>query len=102
MFLPKFKLTEDGHEVTCQSNHLGKFFLRNVAWLLLTTILGHFLLTELLLPKLERSSSGARIVNVSSKLHLNADTANIEVMNDKKKYGMFKTYARTKLANVGF
>lgn len=71
-----------------------------MCFLVRQTHLGHFLLTELLLPKLEQSPSGARIVNVSSRLHMTADTASIEVMNDKKKYGIFKTYARTKLANV--
>lgn len=58
------------------------------------------MLTELLLSKLENASTGARIVNVSSKLHLNADCANVEKMNSKKDYGMFQAYARSKLANV--
>lgn len=83
MFIPKFTLTEDGHEICGQSNHLG-----------------HFLLTELLLAKLEESPSGARIINVSSKLHLRADSASIELMNSKKDYGMFASYERSKLAQV--
>jgi len=83
MFLPKYKVTEDGHELTVQSNHLG-----------------HFLLTELLLTKLENSPNGARIINVSSKLHVNADSSSIEKMDSKKDYGIFKAYARSKLAQV--
>lgn len=58
------------------------------------------MLTELLLPKLENAPSGARIVNVSSKLHLNADSGSVEKMNSKKDFGMFASYARSKLANV--
>ena len=46
------QLTEDGQEMTFQSNHLG-----------------HFLLTNLLLGKLQAAKDGARIVNVSSSAH---------------------------------
>ena len=44
-------ITEDGNELTIQSNHLG-----------------HFLLTNLLMEKLEETP-GSRIVNVSSIAH---------------------------------
>ncbi|XP_024873070.1 retinol dehydrogenase 12-like [Temnothorax curvispinosus] len=44
-----YEKTEDGNETTLQVNHLG-----------------HFLLTLLLLPKMQSSSSSCRIVNVSS------------------------------------
>uniref|UniRef100_A0A914CW33 Uncharacterized protein n=1 Tax=Acrobeloides nanus TaxID=290746 RepID=A0A914CW33_9BILA len=81
MFRPKFELTKDNHEVTWQSNHLG-----------------HFLLTELLLPKL-RKSQGARIVIHSSKLHLNADTIDPDVVDSKKHWGRISSYNRSKLAN---
>lgn len=84
MGYPRFEKTVDGHELTWQSNHLG-----------------HFLLTELLLPALERSEDGGRVVNVSSKLHLNADTVDPEVCDSPKHFSRWvKTYARSKLANV--
>ncbi|KAH7707229.1 oxidoreductase [Aphelenchoides avenae] len=87
MFYPKFETTADGHEMAWQSNYLG-----------------HFLLTELLLPKLERSPDGGRVVNVSSKVHLKADSVDPEIVASKQHYSRFKmggmTYARSKLAQV--
>lgn len=47
-----FENTEDGFETQLQTNYLG-----------------HFLLTFLLLPKLQSSAPGCRIVNVSSVAH---------------------------------
>lgn len=44
-----YEKTEDGNEMTLQVNHLG-----------------HFLLTLLLLPKMQSSSPSCRIVNVAS------------------------------------
>jgi hypothetical protein len=56
-----------------------------------------------LLPALERSEDGGRVVNVSSKLHLNADTVDPEVCDSPKHFSRWvKTYARSKLANVCF
>ena len=45
--------TEDGNEMTLQVNHLS-----------------HFLLTLLLLPKMQLSSPNCRIINVSSIAHM--------------------------------
>jgi NAD(P)-dependent dehydrogenase (short-subunit alcohol dehydrogenase family) len=82
-----------------------KKFFRKVRSVFLTStecmIVGHFLLTELLLPKL-RKSQGARIVIHSSKLHLNADTADPDVVDSKKHWGRISSYNRSKLANVSF
>lgn len=82
MFVPTYKTTEDGNELVAQSNHLG-----------------HFLLTELLIPRLEAAPE-ARVVNVSSKLHSTADCADLDVMDSKARYGILQSYARSKLANV--
>lgn len=84
MFYPKFEKTSDGHEMTWQTNYLG-----------------HFLLTELLLPKLEKSADGGRIINVSSKLHRKAETVDMDICDSKKHFDRWiKTYARSKLASV--
>ncbi|KAE9548717.1 hypothetical protein FO519_008067 [Halicephalobus sp. NKZ332] len=78
-----FEKTVDGHEVIFQTNYLG-----------------HFLLTHLLLPKLEKSDS-PRIVGLSSILHLNADNVDQKTVEDEKKFSwMLGTYSRSKLANV--
>ncbi|XP_072748735.1 retinol dehydrogenase 11-like isoform X2 [Anoplolepis gracilipes] len=57
-----YEKTEDGIEMTLQTNHLG-----------------HFLLTLLLLPKMQSSSPGCRIVNVSSITHIYANIGGINV-----------------------
>ncbi|PAV62704.1 hypothetical protein WR25_25827 [Diploscapter pachys] len=82
MFYPKFEKTVDGHEMTWQSNYLG-----------------HFLLTELLLPALKRAQHG-RIINVSSKLHHKSKKIDLTTVDDKKAFGMMQPYNRSKLANV--
>ncbi|PIO61039.1 hypothetical protein TELCIR_17451 [Teladorsagia circumcincta] len=83
MFYPKYEKTVDGHEMTWQSNYLG-----------------HFLLTHLLLPALEKAEK-ARIVIVASKLHLLSKSLDLETIDDAKKYGFigFAQYNRSKLAN---
>lgn len=82
MFYPKFEKTVDGHEVTWQTNHLG-----------------HFLLTHLLLPALEKAPK-ARIIIVSSSLHQKSKSLDLATIDDKKKFGIFDPYNRSKLANV--
>jgi hypothetical protein len=58
---PRRVLTEDGIELTMAANHFG-----------------HFLLIQQLLPHLERSSTGGRIVNVGSALAHNASAFAID------------------------
>lgn len=79
--------TKDGFETQFGTNHLG-----------------HFLLTELLLPALERGAP-SRIVNLSSCYHdkamgregrIDFDDPNFE----RRKYDGWEAYAQSKLANL--
>ena len=82
----KRELTEDGHEMQFQVNHLG-----------------HFLLTQLLRDPLAKAPA-ARVVNVSSTGHTFAkqglDFDDLEW--ERRKYRGFLVYCATKLANVLF
>ncbi|CAL1680310.1 unnamed protein product [Lasius platythorax] len=78
------KKTEDGFELQLQSNHIG-----------------HFLLTLLLLPKMQLSAPGCRIVNVSSLAHV-FGKIHLNDMNLERSYGSLKAYAQSKLANILF
>uniref|UniRef100_F1L7F0 Retinol dehydrogenase 14 n=1 Tax=Ascaris suum TaxID=6253 RepID=F1L7F0_ASCSU len=82
MSYPRFEKTNDGFETTWQTNYLG-----------------HFLLTELLLPIL-RNAPSARIINVSSSLHKRADSVDAAVVNSKAHFNRTQPYNRSKLANV--
>lgn len=77
--------TKQGHELQFGTNHLG-----------------HYLLTELLLPKL-KASGPARVVNVSSEAHRmmpeSIDTIYDDVGMDKS-YSGWASYSRSKLSNV--
>lgn len=78
-------MTEDGFELTWQSNHLG-----------------HFLLTESLLPLLKKSASTGfrpRIVNVSAMGH-QFGQMNWDDLNHEQGWTSTKAYCQTKLANV--
>lgn len=79
-----YEKTEDGNEMTFQTNHLS-----------------HFLLTLLLLPKMQSSSPGCRIVNVSSFIHIFADI-DFDDINLEKSYTPVKGYKQSKLANILF
>jgi NAD(P)-dependent dehydrogenase (short-subunit alcohol dehydrogenase family) len=86
MFTPEGK-TKDGFETQFGTNHLG-----------------HFLLTELLLPTLKQSAP-ARIVILSSCFHDNAQGREgkifFEDLNfEKRKYDGWEAYAQSKLANL--
>jgi retinol dehydrogenase-13 len=79
--------TEDGFELQFGTNHLG-----------------HFLLTELLLPAL-KAGAPSRIVNVSSCFHDKAmgreGRIDFEDLNfERRKYDGWSAYAQSKLANL--
>jgi retinol dehydrogenase-12 len=81
--------TKDGFELAFGTNHLG-----------------HYLLTRLLLDRIEKSAPAgtpARIVNVSSHSHYSADTIDFEAVQDASRTvtGLHE-YEVSKLANVLF
>lgn len=75
--------TEDGYEMQFAVNHLG-----------------HFLLTNLLLDLLKRSTP-SRIIVVSSKLYKYGDI-NFDDLNSEQSYDKAFSYSRSKLANLLF
>uniref|UniRef100_A0A915PT73 Uncharacterized protein n=1 Tax=Setaria digitata TaxID=48799 RepID=A0A915PT73_9BILA len=87
MLYPKFKLTDDGHELVWQTNYLG------------ATFPGHFLLTELLLPLL-RAAPAARIVNVSALAHFYADPIDFLLIDRREGWDSRQSYSKSKLAMV--
>ncbi|GMT17785.1 hypothetical protein PFISCL1PPCAC_9082 [Pristionchus fissidentatus] len=83
LWLSDFEKTMDGHETTWQTNHLGPF-----------------LLTELLLPLVEKAEEG-RIVNVASALHRKSPVIDLSSIDSKDGFGSaYIAYNKTKLANV--
>ncbi|KAK2902776.1 hypothetical protein Q8A67_007489 [Cirrhinus molitorella] len=83
MMCPKW-ITEDGFETQLAVNHLG-----------------HFLLTNLLLGMLKRSSP-SRVVNVSSIAHVGGKIEFEDLFFDKRPYSSLLSYKQSKLANVLF
>ncbi|RDL31496.1 Uncharacterized protein BP5553_09705 [Venustampulla echinocandica] len=81
-----YGLSQDGYELQFATNHLS-----------------HFLLTNLLMPKILAAGPGARIVNVSSTGHLLHDV-NWESLdfNGGKDYQPFDSYGQAKTANILF
>ena len=73
----------DGIEMTFALNHLG-----------------YFLLTGLLLERLQ-ANGGGRIVNVASEAHRGA-RMDLEDPQGRKRYSGWRTYRRSKLANILF
>ena len=76
-------LTADGIEMTFALNHLA-----------------YFLLTNLLLSAL-KAGAPARIVNVTSEAQRNG-TVNFDDLQGAKRYGGFRAYSQSKLANLLF
>uniref|UniRef100_UPI0037E73FDB retinol dehydrogenase 12 n=1 Tax=Semicossyphus pulcher TaxID=241346 RepID=UPI0037E73FDB len=83
MMCPQGK-TEDGFETHLAVNHLG-----------------HFLLTNLLLPKL-KSSAPSRVVTVSSIAHKGGRIDFEDLFFDNRTYSPMESYKQSKLANVLF
>ncbi|CAI5454053.1 unnamed protein product [Caenorhabditis angaria] len=83
VLMPKFELTEDGFEKTWQTNYLGPF-----------------LFTEILLPAINKSENGGRIVNVSSIAHDRVDILDFDQINNENQFGEWKTYGESKVANI--
>merc|ERR1719492_8795 len=84
MACPQMK-TKDGFEMQLGTNHIG-----------------HFLLTNLLMPQLKKAAPGARIVNVSSLAHTSG-TMNWEDLHyENTPYHRFTAYSQSKLANILF
>jgi NAD(P)-dependent dehydrogenase (short-subunit alcohol dehydrogenase family) len=77
------ELTAEGFERTWALNHLAEF-----------------LLTHLLLERLE-ASAPARIVNVASRAHVRG-SMDFDNLQGEKKYGGMNAYCRSKLANIMF
>ncbi len=75
------RMSPDGFELTFLTNHLGPF-----------------LLTQLLLDRIDAQSG--RIVNVSSRLHYKGRLDLESVTNPKARYAGTRAYAQSKLANV--
>jgi NAD(P)-dependent dehydrogenase (short-subunit alcohol dehydrogenase family) len=82
--LSERQLTDEGYEMTFGANHLG-----------------HFLLTGLLLERLE-SSAPSRVVNVSSIAHRFGSISFADPMFEQRSYAGIDAYNQSKLANVLF
>lgn len=78
--------TAEGFESTFGINHLG-----------------HFLLTQLLLDRLESNPGGARVVNVSSVAHKGARKGlDFDDLQSRHRYAAMNVYSKSKLANIYF
>lgn len=82
--IPERRTTDDGFEMQVGTNHLGHFYLTSKLWDLI------------------RDVPDLRIINVSSSLHLKADTIDFDNYNLERDYGPRKAYAISKLSNVLF
>lgn len=83
MALP-FSQTEDGFEMQIGTNHFG-----------------HFLLTALLLDRLEQTRD-SRIVTMSSLVHHVGKLPTDDLNFENRRYNRWVSYAQSKLANISF
>lgn len=83
VMIPPFSITEEGFELQFGTNHLG-----------------HFALTGLLLPLINRTPE-ARIVTLSSEAH-RLGKIDFDNLNAEKGYAKWPFYGQSKLANLLF
>ncbi|OIQ37579.1 MAG: short-chain dehydrogenase [Crocinitomix sp. MedPE-SWsnd] len=83
VMIPPYSKTKEGFELQFGVNHLG-----------------HFLLTDLLLPTI-KSTEDSRVVALSSLAH-RSGRINLDDINWEKKYSKMKAYGQSKLANLMF
>ena len=79
-----FMTTKDGFEMEFGTNHLG-----------------HFLLTNLLMPAI-RSGQNPRIINLSSAGHTHSDVSLDDPNFETSEYNAWESYGRSKSANIHF
>ena len=79
-----FMTTKDGFEMQFGTNHLG-----------------HFLLTNLLMPAI-RSGQNPRIINLSSAGHTHSDVSLDDPNFETSEYNAWESYGRSKSANIHF
>ena len=84
MALPERRVSPDGHELQFATN-----------------VLGPFVLTGLLLPRVLEASA-PRVVTVSSYAHTQGGPTPIEDLESERVYRPVRAYAKTKLANILF
>ncbi|XP_047738488.1 retinol dehydrogenase 12-like isoform X2 [Hyalella azteca] len=85
VFMCPYMETQEGFEMQMGTNHLG-----------------HFLLTNLLLPQMKQHGEPARIINVSSTACLGGKIDLDDLFQKKKPYDALQSYSNSKLANVLF
>ena len=84
VMMPPYGRTEDGFELQFGTNHLG-----------------HFALTGLVLGRLLVTTSGSRVVTVSSNGH-RAGRINVDDLQSERHYRKARAYGQSKLANLMF
>ncbi|MAD87105.1 MAG: short-chain dehydrogenase [Deltaproteobacteria bacterium] len=83
---PKLSLTPDGVESQFGANHIG-----------------HFLLTNLLMPQIEATERGGRIINVSSLLYqFSAVRFDDHNFSNGETFNTWEAYGQSKTANILF
>lgn len=86
MNVKKYTTDKQGNELAFSANHLG-----------------HFLLTNLILPKILAAGEGARIVNVTSRGHrISSVRFNDPAFSNGKDYDGWSAYGQSKTANILF